>query len=96
VRTGAKSPKPTISARQAVSNVRACDGEPPLAQAQQRHRSVRVGDGARRPPRHQQACVTSWDGPPDRDGRSVLLAEGAQMTIDHAELRHLGNGHVES
>ena len=49
------------------------------------------------------ACVTSWDAAQGRvdtdhvDGRSFLLArDGAQMTIDRAELRHLGHGDVES
>jgi parallel beta-helix repeat protein len=48
-------------------------------------------------------CVTSWDSAQNRvdtqheDGRSFLLArDGAQMTIDHAELHHLGHGDVES
>jgi parallel beta-helix repeat protein len=49
------------------------------------------------------SCVTSWDEAMDSvdtaydDGRSFLLArDGAQMTITHAELRHLGHGEVES
>lgn len=49
------------------------------------------------------ACVTSWDVEQGRadaeylDGRSFLLArDGAQMTIDRAELRYLGSGDVES
>jgi parallel beta-helix repeat protein len=49
------------------------------------------------------ACVTSWDPVTGRadtetaDGRSYLLArDGAQMNIDHAELRYLGHGEVES
>jgi parallel beta-helix repeat protein len=49
------------------------------------------------------ACVTSWDeaqgrvDTEDADGRSFLLArDGAQMTIDNAELHHLGYGDVES
>jgi len=49
------------------------------------------------------SCVTSWDEAQRRvdadhtDGRSFLLArDGAQMTISHAELRHLGHGAVES
>jgi len=48
-------------------------------------------------------CVTSWDVTQNRvdtdntDGRSFLLArDGSQMTIDHAELRFLGYGEVES
>jgi parallel beta-helix repeat protein len=48
-------------------------------------------------------CVTSWDvtqnraDTDDTDGRSFLLArDGSQMTIDHAELRYLGYGQVES
>ncbi|OZM80262.1 right-handed parallel beta-helix repeat-containing protein [Pseudonocardia sp. MH-G8] len=48
-------------------------------------------------------CVTSWDTAQGRadtepaDGRSFLLArDGAQMTIEHAELHHLGHGDVES
>jgi parallel beta-helix repeat protein len=48
-------------------------------------------------------CVTSWDVTQNRadtvntDGRSFLLArDGSQMTIDHAELRYLGYGEVES
>ena len=48
-------------------------------------------------------CVTSWDvtqsrvDTDDTDGRSFLLArDGSQMTIDHAELRYLGYGEVES
>ena len=49
------------------------------------------------------SCVTSWDVTQNRvdtdntDGRSFLLArDGSQMTIDHAELRFLGYGEVES
>jgi parallel beta-helix repeat protein len=49
------------------------------------------------------SCVTSWDdaqGSVDTgydDGRSFLLArDGAQMTIDRAELHYLGHGDVES
>jgi parallel beta-helix repeat protein len=49
------------------------------------------------------SCVTSWNdaqGSVDTgydDGRSFLLArDGAQMTIDHAELHYLGHGDVES
>jgi parallel beta-helix repeat protein len=49
------------------------------------------------------ACITSWDpakGTVDTepaDGRGFLLArDGAQMTIDQAELRYLGHGEVES
>jgi parallel beta-helix repeat protein len=48
-------------------------------------------------------CITSWDpgaGAADtnlEDGRGYLLArDGAQMNIDNAELRFLGNGTVES
>jgi parallel beta-helix repeat protein len=48
-------------------------------------------------------CVTSWDVAANAadtkldDGRGYLLArDGAQMNIDHAELRYLGNGTVES
>ena len=48
-------------------------------------------------------CITSWDVAQNRvdteytDGRGYLLArDGAQMTIDRAELRFLGNGNVES
>jgi parallel beta-helix repeat protein len=48
-------------------------------------------------------CITSWDpakGTVDtesNDGRGFLLArDGAQMTIDHAEIRYLGHGEVES
>ena len=48
-------------------------------------------------------CITSWDTGAQRadvepaDGRSFLLArDGAQMTIDRAELRYLGYGAVES
>ena len=48
-------------------------------------------------------CVTSWDTTAQRadteptDGRGFLLArDGAQLTIDHAELRYLGYGAVES
>jgi parallel beta-helix repeat protein len=49
------------------------------------------------------ACITSWDpakGTVDTepaDGRGYLLArDGAQMTIDKAEIRYLGHGEVES
>jgi len=49
------------------------------------------------------SCITSWDpaaGKADTDlenGRGYLLArDGAQMNIDNAELRFLGNGDVES
>ena len=49
------------------------------------------------------SCVTSWDegrGQVDgdhRDGRSFLLARGGgRMLIQHAELRYLGYGEVES
>jgi parallel beta-helix repeat protein len=49
------------------------------------------------------ACITSWDpakGTVDTDpadARGFLLArDGAQMTIDHAEIRYLGHGEVES
>jgi parallel beta-helix repeat protein len=49
------------------------------------------------------SCVTSWNeqqGQVDADyadGRSFLLArDGAQMTITHAEVRHLGHGDVEA
>ncbi|MGH3565552.1 MAG: right-handed parallel beta-helix repeat-containing protein [Pseudonocardia sp.] len=49
------------------------------------------------------ACITSWDpeqGRVDieyRDGRSFLLArDGAQMTIDRAELRYLGHAEAGS
>jgi parallel beta-helix repeat protein len=49
------------------------------------------------------SCVTSWNEAQNRvdtdntDGRSFLLArDGSQMTIDHAELRFLGYGEVES
>jgi parallel beta-helix repeat protein len=49
------------------------------------------------------ACITSWDpakGTVDTepaDGRGYLLArDGAQMTIDNAEIRYLGHGEVES
>ncbi|MHA6621558.1 right-handed parallel beta-helix repeat-containing protein [Pseudonocardia sp. DLS-67] len=49
------------------------------------------------------ACITSWDpakGTADTepaDGRGFLLArDGAQMNIDHAEIRYLGHGEVES
>jgi len=48
-------------------------------------------------------CVTSWDTGAQRadtehtDGRGFLLArDGAQLTIDHAELHYLGYGAVES
>lgn len=48
-------------------------------------------------------CVTSWDvtqnrvDTDDTDGRSFLLArDGSQMTIDHAQLRSLGYGEVQS
>jgi parallel beta-helix repeat protein len=48
-------------------------------------------------------CVTSWDAAAARadadslDGRSFLLArDGARMMIQHAELRYLGYGEVES
>ena len=46
-------------------------------------------------------CVTSWDGARAdtdiADGRSFLLArDGAAMTVDHAEVRFLGFGDVES
>ena len=48
-------------------------------------------------------CITSWDpqqkrvDAEHRDGRSFLLAkDGAQLTIDRAELRYLGFGAVES
>jgi parallel beta-helix repeat protein len=48
-------------------------------------------------------CVTSWDTGAQRadtehtDGRGYLLArDGAQLTIDHAELHYLGYGAVES
>ncbi|TWF76034.1 parallel beta-helix repeat protein [Pseudonocardia hierapolitana] len=48
-------------------------------------------------------CITSWDpakGTVDTepaDGRGFLLArDGTQMTIDHAEIRYLGHGEVES
>ncbi|GAA5132127.1 right-handed parallel beta-helix repeat-containing protein [Pseudonocardia adelaidensis] len=49
------------------------------------------------------ACITSWDpakGTVDTepaDGRGFLLArDGGQMNIDHAEIRYLGHGEVES
>lgn len=49
------------------------------------------------------ACITSWDPEADQvvaenaPGRSYLLArDGARMSIDHAELRFLGHGAVES
>jgi len=49
------------------------------------------------------ACITSWDpakgtvDPEPADGRGYLLArDGAQMTIDNAEIRYLGHGEVES
>jgi parallel beta-helix repeat protein len=49
------------------------------------------------------SCITSWDVAQNRadteytDGRGYLLArDGAQMTIDRAELRFLGNAAVES
>jgi parallel beta-helix repeat protein len=49
------------------------------------------------------SCITSWDVAQNRadteyaDGRGYLLArDGAQMTIDRAELRYLGNADVES
>jgi parallel beta-helix repeat protein len=49
------------------------------------------------------ACVTSWDpeqaraAEPNEDGRAFLLArDGGQMVVDHAELRFLGYGNVES
>jgi parallel beta-helix repeat protein len=49
------------------------------------------------------SCVTSWDAAQGRvdseyaDGRSFVLArDGAQLTIDRAELRYLGYGEVES
>jgi parallel beta-helix repeat protein len=49
------------------------------------------------------ACITSWDvaaGTVDTesaDGRGYLLArDGAQMNIDNAEIRYLGNSDVES
>ncbi|GAA0901963.1 right-handed parallel beta-helix repeat-containing protein [Pseudonocardia zijingensis] len=48
-------------------------------------------------------CITSWDVGANAadtnldDGRGYLLArDGAQMNIDNAELRFLGNGTVES
>jgi parallel beta-helix repeat protein len=48
-------------------------------------------------------CITSWDpakGTVDTepaDGRGFLLArDGSQLTIDHAEIRYLGHGEVES
>ena len=49
------------------------------------------------------ACVTSWDPKQARvaeryeDGRAFLLArDGGQLALDHAELRFLGHGNVES
>jgi parallel beta-helix repeat protein len=49
------------------------------------------------------SCITSWDpatGTADTDsanGRSFILArDGAQLTIDNAEIRYLGHGEVES
>ncbi|OLT14615.1 hypothetical protein BJF78_17980 [Pseudonocardia sp. CNS-139] len=49
------------------------------------------------------ACVTSWDTAQNKadteytDGRAYVLArDGAEMTIDRAELRYLGYGEVES
>jgi parallel beta-helix repeat protein len=49
------------------------------------------------------SCITSWDVAQNRadteyaDGRGYLLArDGAQMTIDRAELRYLGSGEVEA
>ncbi|HEX4249002.1 MAG TPA: right-handed parallel beta-helix repeat-containing protein, partial [Pseudonocardia sp.] len=51
----------------------------------------------------RNTCITTWDTTAQRadteptDGRGFLLArDGAQMTIDHAELRYLGYGAVES
>jgi parallel beta-helix repeat protein len=48
-------------------------------------------------------CITSWDlgtGTVDTDpanGRGFVLArDGSQLTIDHAEIRYLGHGAVES
>jgi parallel beta-helix repeat protein len=48
-------------------------------------------------------CITSWDpgaGAADtnlEDGRGYILArDGAQLNIDNAEIRYLGNGDVES
>jgi parallel beta-helix repeat protein len=48
-------------------------------------------------------CVTSWDTTQNRvdteheDGRSYLLArDGAEMSIDKAEIRYLGHGNAES
>lgn len=49
------------------------------------------------------ACVTSWNPDEERAvaeheaGRPYLLArDGGRMTVDHAELRYLGHGNVES
>jgi parallel beta-helix repeat protein len=49
------------------------------------------------------SCITTWDPRANTadtnldDGRGYLLArDGARMDIDHAELRFLGNGTVES
>ncbi|MHA6621554.1 right-handed parallel beta-helix repeat-containing protein [Pseudonocardia sp. DLS-67] len=49
------------------------------------------------------SCITSWDPGANAadtnldDGRGYLLArDGAQMNIDHAEIRFLGNSTVES
>jgi parallel beta-helix repeat protein len=49
------------------------------------------------------SCITSWDPEANAadtnldDGRGYLLArDGARMDVDHAELRFLGNGTVES
>jgi parallel beta-helix repeat protein len=48
-------------------------------------------------------CITTWDPAANRvdtehtDGRGYLLArDGAQLNIDHSELRYLGHGEVES
>lgn len=48
-------------------------------------------------------CITSWDDGATRvdesyaDGRSFLLArDGANLTVDRAEIRYLGSGTVES
>jgi parallel beta-helix repeat protein len=49
------------------------------------------------------SCVTSWDAATNTadtnqdDGRPYILArDGAQMNIDNAEIRYLGNGDVEA
>jgi parallel beta-helix repeat protein len=49
------------------------------------------------------SCITSWDPATNQaktdhtSGRGYLLArDGAQMNIDHSEIRYLGHGEVES